>query len=87
MKLLENMLNILPLNPEVCLLCLIKNISMSRDPEKGEEDDTSCQNCGVELDTPEAGRERGTSQQNGHLFIAVTCLRFASEHDNNQDWD
>ena len=58
--------DISPLDPQSSLLSHAEDVAVADHPEEGEEDDAAGEDRGVELDTPDAGGDRGAAQQDGH---------------------
>ena len=59
-----------PLYFQGALLRLGEDVGVADDPEEGEEGETASQDCAVELDTPHAGWQGGTAQQDGDSLRA-----------------
>ena len=75
---------LLPLNSERGLISLRENVELTDDPEEGEEDDAARHHRGVELDTPDAGWERGTPEQDGHTIIDTAGAETMRDDDDGR---
>ena len=82
-----------PLDPEGALLREAEHVAVADHPEEAEQDHAARQHSGVQLDTPDTRRHRGTPerqydyyQDNYYQAKDKSKLYNAKSHIQNEEW-